>query len=633
VLGRDQSEFRVVAAAHPKSEQQADWDCLSNFDDETQYCAAWLGIVCAKMPGAITGLVRLRDGVDGSQMRATWPESNLDLTDLDALAERTLSDQRTSISLGRSGRGTDQSQSVGLLVAVPLGSKGAPVGVAAVALSTVRGSSSVAPEKIAEQLRWATGWLEALLRDRRAQRLSEFSERASVCFDILAVASQYGSLKSSATAVINDLATRVRCDRVSIGFTRRSGDIRLLALSQSAGFQKKSSVAESIECAMQEALDQGVPIAQPAVQLDNAVISLAHHSLAKLAGSSAGSVMTAILTSSEGRQLGAITLERHDGVQLDIAAFKLVNAIAALLGPYFALHLSANRLLAGSIVNTAEQGLSKLVGPGRPTLKLAAAGLLVLGAFLTFAEGEHRVTAKAVLEGEFQRAAVAPFDGFVRIAPARAGDIVRKGDLLAALDDRDLVLDQMKWRAEREKLLQKAREALATHDRPTVVALRAQIDQAEAQLGLAEEKLARSRIIAPFDGIVVSGDLSQTLGAPTEKGKVLFELAPSDAYRLIVHVDERDVRYVAPGQAGHLALTGRPEDRIEFKIAKITPVTVAEEGRNTFRIEADMSESGTSLRPGMEGIAKIDAGVRSLVWIWSHPILEWCQLTLWKYLP
>ena len=40
------------------------------------------------------------------------------------------------------------------------------------------------------------------------------------------------------------------------------------------------------------------------------------------------------------------------------------------------------------------------------------------------------------------------------------------------------------------------------------------------------------------------------LGSPVEKGKVLFEIAPLDAYRLIVHVDERDIRYVAAGQSG-----------------------------------------------------------------------------------
>jgi multidrug efflux pump subunit AcrA (membrane-fusion protein) len=152
-------------------------------------------------------------------------------------------------------------------------------------------------------------------------------------------------------------------------------------------------------------------------------------------------------------------------------------------------------------------------------------------------------------------------------------------------------------------------------------------------LALAEEKLARSKILAPFEGVVVSGDLSQMLGSPIERGKVLFETAPLEAYRLIVHVDERDVRFVAVGQTGDVALAGRPADRVPFTIAKITPVTVADEGRNTFRIEARIGEGAPSLRPGMEGVAKIEIGNRSLVWIWTHEIGDWLRLATWKYIP
>jgi multidrug resistance efflux pump len=305
-----------------------------------------------------------------------------------------------------------------------------------------------------------------------------------------------------------------------------------------------------------------------------------------------------------------------------------------LIGPYIALHLNANKAVAGRIVDVVGEGLSALFGARRPALKLATLGFVVLAAVLISAEGTHRVTAKAVLEGEVQQAAVAPFDGFIRKAPVRAGDVVRKGDLLAALDDRDLVLDRLKWRAELDKLIQKERDALAKHDRPNINMLKAQIAQAEAQLALADEKLSRSKLVAPFDGVIVSGDLSQMLGSPIERGKVLFETAPLDAYRLIIHLDERDIRYISNGQIGNVALTGRPAGRVPLAITKITPVTTPEEGRNTFRIEASVvGGADGSLRPGMEGVAKIEAGSRTLLWIWTHAILEWVQLAAWKYSP
>jgi len=131
----------------------------------------------------------------------------------------------------------------------------------------------------------------------------------------------------------------------------------------------------------------------------------------------------------------------------------------------------------------------------------------------------------------------------------------------------------------------------------------------------------------------VSGDLSQMIGSPVERGKTLFEVAPLDAYRLIIHVGERDVRYISVEQRGVMAFAGMPENPLPLVLTKITPVTVAEEGRNSFRVEARLTELGPHLRPGMEGVAKIETGQRSMIWIWTRAVVEWLQLAAWKYLP
>ena len=44
-----------------------------------------------------------------------------------------------------------------------------------------------------------------------------------------------------------------------------------------------------------------------------------------------------------------------------------------------------------------------------------------------------------------------------------------------------------------------------------------------------------------------------------ERGKPLFEIAPLNSYRLVVQVDERDVRYVAIGQSGAVAFAEIPD--------------------------------------------------------------------------
>jgi len=545
------------------------------------------------------------------------------------LAERASLERRVTVSSDRIG----SESTAGFLIALPIGSGSEPIGVVSIALTTTGGAPVPTPETLAEQLRWGAGWLEALPWARRSTDVSSGIAQAASCLDLLALIGEQPRLQAMAMVIANDLAARLQCDRVSLGVTRRDGSIRLRAISHSASFKNQSRLVDAIENAMEEALDQRSSVAYPPLPSTERAVTMAHRALTESARVSGVSVVSVVMRGGNGAQVGAITFERHREESFDVEALKLAEATAVLLGPVVALQVRANRIIAGSVIDHTSDGLAALFGPRRPALKLGVILALVAAVTLILANGEHRVTGKSVLEGEIQRAAVAPFDGFIRSAPVRAGDTVKSGDLLAALDDRDLVLDQLKWRAERDKLLQKNQEALAKHDRSNMVILEPQIRQAGSQLALADEKLARTRIVAPFDGIVVSGDLSQMLGSPVEKGKVLFELAPLDSYRLIVHVSERDVRYISPQQRGIVAFAGMPDDRLPLILSKITPVTVAEEGRNSFRVEARLAELSPHLRPGMEGVAKIDTGQRSIAWIWTRSVLEWFRLAAWKYLP
>jgi multidrug resistance efflux pump len=163
--------------------------------------------------------------------------------------------------------------------------------------------------------------------------------------------------------------------------------------------------------------------------------------------------------------------------------------------------------------------------------------------------------------------------------------------------------------------------------------LREQISQAEAQINLLDEQLARSRMIAPFDGLVITGDLSQALGSPVQRGQVLFEIAPLQDYRLRLRVDEREINQIRPGQKGKLILNSLPETPLGMTISKVTPVAAAEEGNNLFMVEADLDETLPSLRPGMEGYGKVEVDRRKLIWIWTHDVYDWLRLWLWSWWP
>jgi RND family efflux transporter MFP subunit len=232
-----------------------------------------------------------------------------------------------------------------------------------------------------------------------------------------------------------------------------------------------------------------------------------------------------------------------------------------------------------------------------------------------------------------QRAITAPFNGYVKQAPLRAGDIVKAGDEIGRFDDRDLQLEKIKLTSQREQLNRQHREAMAKHERAQAEILGAQLEQTRAQLALVQEQLARAVMLAPLDGVIVSGDYSQLRGTPVERGQVLFELAPLDGYRIVLRVDERDIAYVMPGQHGELAVSAMPGESFPFTVTSIVPVNLAQEGKNVFRVEARLEGDPARLRPGMSGVGKIHIEERKLVWIWTRTAVDWLRLKLWTLLP
>jgi multidrug resistance efflux pump len=266
-------------------------------------------------------------------------------------------------------------------------------------------------------------------------------------------------------------------------------------------------------------------------------------------------------------------------------------------------------------------------------LKLGTAAAVLLVLALCVLHADYRVTADAILEARLLRAAVAPFDGFVAEAPARAGDRVAQGDLLATLDDREIRLERSRWASQLEQVTKQYRQAMAERNAAEVRIYSAQMEQARAQLSLVEDQLDKMVLRAPFAGIVVTGDLSQQLGAPVQRGQLLYEVAPLEEYRVALQVDERDVDEIAVGQRGSLIFSAFPAEPLAFTVLQITPVSTAGEGRNTFRVEASLDETPADLQPGMEGVGKIEIDRRRLIWIWTHDVVDWLRLTLWSWLP
>jgi multidrug resistance efflux pump len=259
--------------------------------------------------------------------------------------------------------------------------------------------------------------------------------------------------------------------------------------------------------------------------------------------------------------------------------------------------------------------------------------LLLLAGTMTLLNGDYRVTASAHLEGKIQRAIVAPFDGYITAAHVRAGETVATGDVIAELDTEELLLQQQRYAAEKNEYIRQYRKALSTRDQTQAHIFKSQVSQADAQLELLEKKIERSSLVSTLDGVIISGDLSRSLGAPVKTGDLLFEVAPLDEYRLIIFVDEKQVIDVQPGQSGTLTLKALPGSTLPLVVHKVSPVFSEDEKGIAYRVEAQLTEHFSGLRPGMEGVAKIDIDRRSFAWIYLHELFDVIRLWAWRWQP
>jgi len=622
-----QENRRLASVAELASRRGAEqaWSRFAQAQSHEEFCSSWLAIQCDSIGGVSDGVVLLQ--TPGSREYvpvAFYPEAARDRTHLAEVAERTLKEGR-GVVLPLDNAATEQRYQLGYPVRIDGEVRGA-VGL------EMDGRAEAQLQSAMRSLQWGSGWLEVLLR-RHVDPATAAQLRLKLALDLVGTLLEQGALRESAAAFSTEIAMRLGCERVAVGVLK-GRTVKLVGVSHSAQFDERANLLRAVESAMGEAVDQGEMVVSPPPRDGLPVVTHAHDVLVRDSGAGAAATFPLVC---DGEVVGALTLERSAPYRFDPESLELAEALAAVAGPIVELKRRAEANLAVHAGRSATGLWKKLTGPRNPGLKLTALLTAAAALFLSFATGAFRVSADVTVEGRVQRAITAPFNGYVKEASLRAGDTVTAGQPIGRFEDRELQLEKIKLIAQRDQVERQHREAMAKHERAQTAILGAQLDQSEAQLALIEEQLARSVMTAPLDGVIVSGDLSQNLGTPVERGQVLFEVAPLDGYRIVLRVDERDMAHVSVGQRGELAVTAMPGEPLPFTVTSIVPVNLAQDGRNVFRVEARLEDEKLTgsprLRPGMTGVGKIHVEERRLAWIWTRSFADWVRLKAWSWTP
>lgn len=184
--------------------------------------------------------------------------------------------------------------------------------------------------------------------------------------------------------------------------------------------------------------------------------------------------------------------------------------------------------------------------------------------------------------------------------PFQEGTVIRRGDLIAQLDDTQLAAEV----ARAEALLAQSQSA---YDRiKEVVDQKAGAPQdlddasatlkvAEANLTLAKARFAKTRIQAPFEGII--GARRVSVGAFLQPGQAITEMARIEEIRVNFSAPERYLSRLTRGAEVAVSTTAYPGYELTGKIIVIEPVL--DPTTRSARVVAQLQNPGGKFRPGM----------------------------------
>ena len=208
----------------------------------------------------------------------------------------------------------------------------------------------------------------------------------------------------------------------------------------------------------------------------------------------------------------------------------------------------------------------------------------------------------ATLEAVGEAQVVAKTSGTIEKILVEEGMRVKKGDVLALLDDgpaRNKLEQASAALRKAEAAFEKAEKGFALKITPRADYDRDKYDL-EAQRAVvagARIELAYTRVVAPISGVV--SRRSVKTGNLVQVNQAMFDIVDMEPLQAVLNVPERDLATLKAGQPVRMKVDALAGKSFEGSIARIAPVVDAASG--TFRATCEFRDSTATLKPGMFG--------------------------------
>jgi len=177
----------------------------------------------------------------------------------------------------------------------------------------------------------------------------------------------------------------------------------------------------------------------------------------------------------------------------------------------------------------------------------------------------------------------------------RAEKLIESGDVSRAN------YDEQKARRDQLKEVYEAALSLGRQNFAAVATARANVANAQTQVGLARRSLSYALVFSPIDGYVAerTADLGEYV-SPTSKVATIVRINP---LRIRIDIPEQAIPEVRVGQSVSVTTSAWPDKNFSGRIARISP-NVSPSSR-TLTVEAEVENGSGILKPGQFASVRI----------------------------
>jgi len=460
-------------------------------------------------------------------------------------------------------------------------------------------------------------------------------EKFATVLDLMVPVNAETHFLAALLALCNGVASRLVCDRASIGW-QEGGYLRLKAISRTEKFDRQMAAAQALEMVMEECADQDEEILWPVAGGSTAVVRdhgkfAQEQSVAHLCSVPLRSAAHAERSGRRGESsvVAVLVCERQTAAFTAIETQQL-RLLCDQITPRLVELKRLDRWFGARLAEDARDLFARSLGPEKTWPKVfAILGVIVL-ALLFLVRWPYRAQGTFIVRSEAVSYLTAPFDGYIDQVAVRTGDFLRKGGDIVSLNRAELLLEQSSAAAETVRYERETEKARAAKQLAEMRIAEALAQQSRARLALVNHRLEVAVMRAPFDGVVVEGDLRERIGAPVKVGEPLYKIARLDGLYVEAEVDERDVKEILGSKRAEFAFVSQPKNTFSASVVSIEPAALAKKDANVFIVRLKPDKAPEEWwRPGMTGVAKIEVGSRTLWWILTHRTVDFLRLKLW----